>query len=408
MAVFDNLNASSSTGVAPSVTEYHQRALLKNIRDEMLYMRDLRKVALPAHNGKVVQFRRVRPFGPVSEPLKEGVTPDGQTLTMEDLWVSIKPYGRHLEMTDEINWALIDDVHVMANEEMSAQAALTVDTVARDELMAGLNVLRPNAKATRAAIAAADVLDFATVKQAVLTLKRNKARRFADGMYHAIVGPDTVFDLTNDPNWIDISKYQDKSMIQKYEIGTIYGVRFFETTNAAVFRTSANLYVNTQDGVTRANLTVSAYDAATRIVTVTATDVTPNQAAQLCGMLVLIGGKEAQIERAWPSVDGSMAKLQLRWDIVTATGTITPAGAGTGGLPVFGTLIYGQEFGACVSLEGSGENVQIIIKPLGSSGAADPLNQRQTIGWKIKGFAASVIQDANCVRVEHAASQVSA
>ncbi len=83
-------------------------------------------------------------------------------------------------------------------------------------------------------------------------------------------------------------------------------------------------------------------------------------------------------------------------------------GAGAAGIPVFGTLVYGRDFAACVDLESGGRNVQVIIKPLGSSGAEDPLNQRQTMGWKIKGFTATILQDAFGVRIEHACSQATA
>ena len=51
-----------------------------------------------------------------------------------------------------------------------------------------------------------------------------------------------------------------------------------------------------------------------------------------------------------------------------------------------------------------GENVKIIINPPGSSGAADPLEQRGTIAWKVKGFCCAILQDAFIVRIEHGAT----
>ncbi len=46
----------------------------------------------------------------------------------------------------------------------------------------------------------------------------------------------------------------------------------------------------------------------------------------------------------------------------------------------------------------------MIIKPVGSSGKEDPLNQFSTIGWKIKGYTATILQDAFIVRIEHGVS----
>jgi N4-gp56 family major capsid protein len=413
LAVFDNLNYSYNPALSASVVQFHEKALLKNMRDNLMYIRDLTHVTLPKNHGHTIQFRKARPFGPISEPLKEGVTPDGQLLTIEELYVSLSSYGRHVELTDEVDWKVFDNVQRIANEELSHQAALTVDTIIRDKLMAGLNVLRPNGRATRGAVTQTDTLTYDTIKQAVLTLQRNKAKPFEDGSYHAIVGPDTIYDLTSDPAWIAVSQMQDKEKIERYLLGKVYNVKFYQTTNDAIFRAQPNLYENTQDGVTRASLTVSAYDPVKRAVTVTEADVTPNQAAQLCGMLVYIDTQLAQIDRVTPSAQtaDNKAVLYLRWapdSVIPIGASVTPVGGGSGGIPVFGTLVYGRDFAACVDLEGGGHNVQVIIKPLGSSGAEDPLNQRQTIGWKIKGFTASILQDAFCVRIEHACSQATA
>ena len=71
MAVFDNMNYSTSHGVAPGVVDYHERGLLENMKPEMVYARDAQKRNLPENNGKHVQFRRMTPFGAVTEPLKD-------------------------------------------------------------------------------------------------------------------------------------------------------------------------------------------------------------------------------------------------------------------------------------------------------------------------------------------------
>jgi N4-gp56 family major capsid protein len=50
------------------------------------------------------------------------------------------------------------------------------------------------------------------------------------------------------------------------------------------------------------------------------------------------------------------------------------------GLGVFGTLIMGANAYGTTEIEGGG--LETIIKQLGSSGTADPLNQKSTVGWK--------------------------
>jgi N4-gp56 family major capsid protein len=56
-------------------------------------------------------------------------------------------------------------------------------------------------------------------------------------------------------------------------------------------------------------------------------------------------------------------------------------GAGSAGANVYGTIIVGQEAFGIVDIGGSGK-FEMIVKPLGSAGSDDPLNQRASNGWK--------------------------
>lgn len=51
----------------------------------------------------------------------------------------------------------------------------------------------------------------------------------------------------------------------------------------------------------------------------------------------------------------------------------------------------------------SGEAMKNIVKPLGSAGTADPLDQRSTSGWKAT-FVCTRLNENFCVRIEHAVS----
>lgn len=73
----------------------------------------------------------------------------------------------------------------------------------------------------------------------------------------------------------------------------------------------------------------------------------------------------------------------------------------TSTVTVHGTLVIGREAYATSRI--SGEAVRMIIKLLGSAGSADPLDQRQTSGWKAT--FVSVILNQNFIgRIEHAVS----
>lgn len=78
------------------------------------------------------------------------------------------------------------------------------------------------------------------------------------------------------------------------------------------------------------------------------------------------------------------------------------AGAGASSADVYATLILGKDAYGIVDVAGS-SNVQNIIKPHGSSGTADPLNQRATTGWKAM-FTAKILEQLAMLRIEHTVS----
>ncbi len=394
MALFDNLNMTTSAGVAPGVVDYYERTLVENARPEMVHGRDAQKRTLPEHNGKHVQFRRMIPYEACTEPLKEGVTPAGQEIKQTAFTAMVKPYGRHVELTDELNFCQLDNMHQEVAKLLSDQAVLSLDTICRDALCAGMNVQYANGKTSRSAITAEDKLTPAEIKQAVRTLRRNNCQPFEDGFYHAIVHPDTIYDLTADEQWIDVAKYQDKDKVERYELGCMYKVKFFESTNAKVFRNEEYLY----GSVSR--MSIASCDEPSRSIIVNEA-LTEADARELTGKLVRAGGFAVCVERVYPAEK----KIVFRWMPKGGTvGSVLPMGGGADGAPVYGTVIYGQNAYGDIELGAGGENVKIIINPPGSSGAADPLEQRGTIAWKVKGFTCVILQDAFIVRVEHGAS----
>lgn len=60
---------------------------------------------------------------------------------------------------------------------------------------------------------------------------------------------------------------------------------------------------------------------------------------------------------------------------------------------------YGKDAYACVELENGAGKPEIIVKPSGSAGSADPLDQKATAGWK-NCFTAAITQPLALVRVE--------
>lgn len=78
------------------------------------------------------------------------------------------------------------------------------------------------------------------------------------------------------------------------------------------------------------------------------------------------------------------------------------AGAGASGADVAATLVFGKDAYGMSDVESSGA-VKNIIKPHGSGGTSDPLNQRATSGWKAA-FVVKILQQLAIVRIEHGIS----
>ncbi|MDP4147611.1 MAG: N4-gp56 family major capsid protein [Bacillota bacterium] len=74
-------------------------------------------------------------------------------------------------------------------------------------------------------------------------------------------------------------------------------------------------------------------------------------------------------------------------------------GAGAAGVDIHATMIIGQNAYGVIDIEGSSKP-QTIIKANGSSGVADPLDQRSSAGWKAMLGTARLQELAMC-RIEH-------
>ncbi|MBM3283173.1 N4-gp56 family major capsid protein [Candidatus Gottesmanbacteria bacterium] len=100
-------------------------------------------------------------------------------------------------------------------------------------------------------------------------------------------------------------------------------------------------------------------------------------------------------ENVMPDEVGSLAGVRFieSTNAKTFTGTLVAT--------VYGTLLFGQNAYAQTRI--SGEALRNIVKPLGSAGTADPLDQRSTSGWKAT-YVAKILNQNWLLRIEHAVS----
>ena len=72
----------------------------------------------------------------------------------------------------------------------------------------------------------------------------------------------------------------------------------------------------------------------------------------------------------------------------------------TGGVDIQLSTIFGKDAYGVVDLEGANKPT-MIVKPYGSAGSSDPLNQLATVAWKSV-FATARLNESAIIRIEHA------
>ena len=229
-----NTNLTSSSGLTDEMKTYYSDYLIDNALPKLVHDQFGQKHPIPKNGGKTIEFRKYSPLPKLTTPLQEGVTPDGQSLTMSVVEATVAQYGGYITLSDMLLLTAIDNNLVQATKLLGAQAGATLDTITREVLNGGTNVIFAGDKSARGDLDGTSLLTVADIKKAVRLLKNQNTEKI-DGSYVGIIHPDIAYDLTNDPAWKDVKTYSDPDDWYEGEIGKIFGVRFVETTEAKIF-----------------------------------------------------------------------------------------------------------------------------------------------------------------------------
>ena len=236
-----NANATTSSGMTNEMKTFYDKVLIKMAEPELVHDQFAQKRPIPAGKGKNIEFRKFNSLPRVTAALTEGVTPDGQSISVSKIEATVEQFGAYVTTTDMLNLTAFDNVQAETLELLASQAGKCSDTITKEVLAGGTS----RQGKQRNAITAADVLTIADIKKAVKTLKRNNAPKIGDS-YVAIIHTDTAYDLMNDQEWVEAQKYTTSEKIFNGEIGKMYGVRFIESTEAKIFEkagaSSADVY----------------------------------------------------------------------------------------------------------------------------------------------------------------------
>ncbi len=411
----ENVPHSENGGLSGEMKTYYSDFLIDMAEPKLVHDQFGQKCPIPKNNGKRIEFRKYDPLPKMTTPLAEGVTPDGQKLDMGVVSAEVKQYGGFIELSDILMLTAIDNNLVQATKLLGSQAGRTLDTITREVLSGGTNVQFAEGQvSSRSALAGGKeegnhYLTVDAVRRAVRYLKKMNAETI-NGSFVGIIHPDTAYDLMSDPKWINVKTYSDPEGIYQGEIGKIENVRFVESSEAKVFEAE--------------NLTASSRTFTVKSYTVLDTDgsvkadcgtgscyklvvdekIEESDNARLVGAMIQIKSGEAYENASVCGFDAETSALYIEGEleITPSAGDIVfPGEAGLEGRDVYSTLIIGENAYGTTEIAGGG--LEHIVKQLGSAGAADPLNQRGSCGWKATKAAVRLVEPY-MVRIETAST----
>mgnify|MGYP000819582300 FL=1 len=239
-----NQNTTGASGMSAEMKTFYEKRLIDQAEPALVHDQFGDPYPIPANGGKNIEFRKYDSLPKATTPLTEGVTPDGQTMNVSTVTAEVKQYGGWVPITDTLQLTAIDNNIVQATKIIASQAGRTLDTIVRDVLAGGTNVIyapkigeggAETAVTSRATLDATCQLTSDLIARAATQLKAMNADPIGTS-FVGIIHPYVAYELRRDPDWIDVHKYAQPDEIYNGEIGTLHGVRFVETSEAKIWK----------------------------------------------------------------------------------------------------------------------------------------------------------------------------
>lgn len=228
---------TSDDGMTVEMKTFYNKNLIKMAGPNLIHDQFGQKQNIPRNGGKEIEFRKYDSLPKATTPLTEGVTPNGRKLNVSRIISTVSQYGDFIPLSDMLLMTTVDNNIVEATDRCGDQAGRTLDTITRDILAGGTNVMYAGGKTSRAALATGDKLTVDMCFRAAAQLKAMNAKKI-NGSYVGIIHPYVAYDLMSSSEWIDVQKYSNSTAIFEGEIGKIAGIRFVETSEAKIWKNS--------------------------------------------------------------------------------------------------------------------------------------------------------------------------
>lgn len=364
--------------------------------------------------------KKLKRYGSLTEhttPLVEGVPPKSDKTRVESFEATYNTYGRYMEFTDRIDYMTIDPIIVKYGDVYGRLAARTKERLARNEMLHSTSVLIPiniNGKVDLTHMNLHDHLTLNDYRVQVAKMKRMLVEPVEGGNFHLIGSPEVKFDLFTDPLVKEF--YGTMAGIASYQTGelpVLFNIRFKETM--------LDDYAYGYELANPGELDAVSNGKATKILRIYWIDSDSKE------YYLNVPADYRKVVEARLS-DGSYIPEKVEWDVKTFLGTVSDSGSvkvdiydpvaktfkidqavasgmsakfkGTTAvwkqLPVHRCILIGADALIETGIEGH-TDAKMYIKPLGSAGVLDPIDQRQSIGFKIDTLGYSLLKPESCV-----------
>ena len=302
--------------------------------------------------------------------------------------VTLAEYGSAVSTTKKLNLTSFNDVDAALADIIAYNAADSIDNVVGQVLCAGTQVIYANGPSgtvptASSAVLPVDTITTADIRNAVVTLRTNKALPRIGELYAAYLHPRQSADLRAESGtggFQELTKYVERTPFTAGAVGVLEGAFVVETPRVL---NGLNLAagIGTTVSVTNKALT-------SNVATLT-TSVAHGLGV---GQVVTVSGVDAVFNGTYTitvvtSTTFSYAKINADISSAAATGTVTFTNN-------YRAIIAGREALA----EAQAADISTIIGP-----EIDALRRFRTIGWYYFG-GFNRLREAALVRIESAAS----
>ena len=239
-------NMTKTANLSVDQTAFEKLAYFA-LRPELYYDMFADVQATNATNpGATVTFTRFSDLAAATTPLNEGEDVTPVALSDSQVSVTLNEYGNASVTTAKVRATSFLPVDPVAANIVGYNAGISIDTVCRNTLQAGDNVIYATGGATdptsRTTINSDDLLTANDVRKVVAQLRGANVPTI-NGSYVGFIHPDVSYDFrsaTDAAAWRTPANYVNPEGIYNGEIGMFEGVRFMESPRAPLFANASD------------------------------------------------------------------------------------------------------------------------------------------------------------------------